>query len=53
MNGDFNALSYDNFNSSSIRKVIDTRINRVNQLKEPILDYFDFVDFAFKNYFCD
>ena len=53
MTGDFNAMSYDNINSSSLPKVIDTRINRFTQLKEPILDYFDFVDFAFKNGFCD
>ena len=53
MTGDFNAMSYDNINSSSLPKVIDTRINRFTQLKEPILDYFDFVDFAFKNCFCD
>ena len=53
MMGDFNALSYDNINSSSILKLNDTRIKRLTQLKEQILDYFGFVDFALKNDFCD
>ena len=51
--GDFNALSYDNINSSSILKLNDARIKRFTQLKEQILDCFGFVDFALKNDFCD
>ena len=50
--GDFNALSYDNINSSSILKLNDARIKRFTQLKEQILDYFGFVNFALKNDFC-
>ena len=46
MTGDFNALSYDNFNSSSILNLYDARINQFTQLKEQILDCFGFVDFA-------
>ena len=53
MMGDFNALSYDNINSSSIVKLNDARIKRFTQLKEQILDCFRFVDFAFKNDFFD
>ena len=53
MMGDFNALSYDNINSSSILKLNDARIKRFTQLKEQILDCFGFVDFALKNDFCD
>ena len=53
MMGDFNALSYDNINSSSIIKLNDARIKRFTQLKEKILDCFGFVDFALKNDFCD
>ena len=53
MTGDFNALSYDNINSSSILKLKDARIKRFAQLKEQILDCFGFVDFALKNDFCD
>ena len=53
MTGDFNALSYDNINSSSILELNDERIKRFTQLKEQILDCFGFVDFALKNDFCD
>ena len=53
MMDDFNALSYDNINSSSILKLNDARIKRFAQLKEQILDCFGFVDFALKNDFCD
>ena len=51
--GDFNALSNDNINSSSILKLNDARIKRFTQLKEQILDCFGFVDFALKHDFCD
>ena len=51
MMGDFNQLSYDNINSSSILKLNDARIKRFTQLKEQILDCFGFVDFALKNDF--
>ena len=50
---DFNALNYDNINSSSILKLNHARIKRFIQLKKQILDYFGFVDFALKNDFCD
>ena len=53
MMGDFNTLSYDNINSSSIFKLNDAHIKRFTQLKEQILDCFGFVDFALKNDFCD
>ena len=53
MMGDFNALSYDNINSSSILKLNDARIKPFTQLKEQIHDCFGFVDFALKNEFCD
>ena len=53
MTGDFNALSYDNINSSSILELNDACIKRFTQSKEQILDYFGFVDFALKNDFCD
>ena len=53
MTGDFNALSYDNINSSSIIKFKDARIKRFTQLKEKILDCFGFVDFALEKDFCD
>ena len=53
MMGDFNALSYDNINSSSILKLNDARIKRFTQLEEQILDCFGFVDFALKNDFCN
>ena len=53
MTGDFNALSYDNINSSSTPKLKDARIKQLTQLKEQILDCFDFVDFALKKDFCD
>ena len=45
MAGDFNALSYDNINISSIIKI------STFHLKEQILDCFGFVDFALKNDF--
>ena len=38
MVGDFNALSYDKNNSSSISKLNDARIKRFTLLKEQILD---------------
>ena len=41
--GDFNALSYDNINSSSILNLNDARIKRFTQLKEQILDCFGFL----------
>ena len=53
MTGDFNALSYDNFNSSSILNLYDARIKQFTQLKGQILDCFGFVDFALKSDFCD
>ena len=53
MMGDFNALSYDNINSSLILNLNDARIKRFTQFKEQILDCFGFVDFALKNDFCD
>ena len=54
MTGDFNALSYDNINSSSMLKLNDARSSkRFTQLKEQILDCFGFVDFVLKNDFCD
>ena len=53
MTGDFNALNYDNINSSSKVELKDARIKRFTQLKEQILDCFGFVDFALKNDFCD
>ena len=53
MMGNFNALSYDNINSSSIIKLNDARIERFTQLKEQILDCNGFVAFALKNDFCD
>ena len=53
MMGNFIALSYDNFNSSSIHKLNDARSKRFTQLKEQILACFGFVDFALKNDFCD
>ena len=53
MMGDFNALSYDKINSSSIFKLNDARIKRFTQLKEQILDCFGFVEFALKNDFWD
>ena len=53
MMGDFNALSYDNINSSSILKLNDARIKPFTQLKEQVHDCFGFVDFALKNDFCD
>ena len=53
MMGDFNALSYDNINSSSILKLNDARIKPFTQIKEQIHDCFGFVDFALKNDFCD
>ena len=52
MMGDFNALSYDNINSSSILKLNDASIKRLTQLKEQTLDCFGFVDFAPKKDFC-
>ena len=38
MTGDFNALSYDKINSSSILKLNDANIKRFTQRKEQILD---------------
>ena len=53
MMGDFNAMSYDNINSSSILKLRDARIKRFTQLKKQIFDCFGFVVFALKNDFFD
>ena len=39
MTGDFIALSYGNFNSSSIFKLYDARIKPITQLKKQIFDY--------------
>ena len=48
MKGPFNALSHVNVNSFSVLKPNDA----LNKLEEQILDYFCFVDFAFKNDSC-
>ena len=53
MTGNFNALSYDNFNSSSILNLYDARVKHFTHLKEQILDCFGFVHFALKSDFCD
>ena len=52
MTGNFNALSYDNKNISSILKLNDARIKRFIQLKEQVFGCFGSVDFALKNDFC-